>query len=94
MVGTESYQTPTEAALLIGFMILWSAWCLLMLMNYRGWLDWYAEKCARSWWARRVTGYSTDTYRSLTRFVAIAGLAIALFVYVAEGIGVANGRVR
>jgi hypothetical protein len=94
VVGTEAYQTPTEAVLLVGFMISWSVGCVLVLTNYRGWLDRYAAKIARSWWVRRVTGYSADTYRSLTQFVAVVGLAIALFTFVAEAFGVAKGHIR
>jgi len=93
VVAAETYQTPTEAVLLISFMILWSVACLLMLTNFHGCLDWYATKIARGWWARRVTGYSADTYRSLTQIVAVVGLAIAVFTFAAEAFGVANGHI-
>jgi hypothetical protein len=39
------------------------------------------------------SGYTTDTYRSMTRLGAVGGLAIAIFAFVAEGIGIANGRI-
>jgi hypothetical protein len=93
MFATETLQTPAEAVLLIAFLVPWSAMCVVLLANWRGWLDRYANACARSWWAKRVTGYSTDTYRSMTRFAAVGGLAIAVFAFVAEGVGIASGRI-
>jgi hypothetical protein len=93
MFGAEALQTPAEASLLIDFLVPWSAMCVVFLTNWRGWLDRYADACARSRWAMRVSGYTTDTYRSMTRLGAVGGLAIAIFAFVAEGIGIANGRI-
>jgi hypothetical protein len=78
---------------LVAFLIPWSALCLVMLTNYRGWLDRYSAFCARSWWARQVTGLTAEDYRGWNRFGAVIGFAIAAFALVAEGIGIANGRI-
>jgi hypothetical protein len=93
VVGTEVYQSPAEAVLLIAFMIPWNALWLVLLTNYRGWLDRTAERYARGWWARRVTGWTAESYRLQTRIIAVPALAVGLFVLVAEGIGVLNGRI-
>lgn len=93
MIATSKVQTSAEATLLIAFLVPWSASCLVFLTNWRGWLDRYAGSCARSWWARKVTGYSAETYRRQARVASVLGLTIAVLLFVAEGIGIANGRI-
>jgi len=93
VLSTETVQTPAEAVFLIAFLVPWSAMCVVFLTNWRGWLDRYAESCARSWWARRVTRFTFESYRSQARVVAVGGLALGIFAFVAEGIGIANGRI-
>ncbi len=93
MLASETVQTPAEAIFLLAFLVPWSAMCVVFLTNWRGWLDRYAGSCAGSWWARKVTGYSAETYRRQARVVSVFGLTIAALILVAEGIGIANGRI-
>jgi hypothetical protein len=93
VLASEAVQTPAEAIFLIAFLVPWSVMCVVFLTNWRGWLDRYAGSCARSWWARKVTGFSAETYRRQARVGSVLGLAIAVFAFVAEGIGIATGRI-
>ncbi len=92
-MATETYQTSTEAVCLVAFIVVWAAFWLVLLTNYRGWLDRYAEFSARGWWAKRMTGWNADRCRRWYRFGAVIGLALAAFIFVGEGIGIANGRI-
>jgi hypothetical protein len=78
-----SVQTPVEAVVLTAFLIVWSVVSLLLVLDYRGWLERFTARSAR--WQ----GFSIGFYR-----VGFAiGLAAGIAALVAEIAGVATGTV-
>jgi hypothetical protein len=81
------YQTATEAVALATFMILFSGVSLAFVVDYRGWLTRYVDRCTE-WWAPSVF-----TSRTSYRVLFATGLVVGLTVLVVEVVAMATGRI-